>query len=107
MDAPDFIIVADDDGAPKSMVDVDRLQSDATRLMYQLAVTAGDDDATDRVAEKWVAAHDPEYFGYLAAAALSLMVRHILGPTLDVCATAGIDLRAGLMDAAKHAEDTL
>ena len=107
MKTPDFIIVADDDGTPKSMVDVDRLQTDATRLMYQLAVSAGDDDATDKVSERWVAAHDPDYFGYLAAATLSLLVRNVLAPTLDAAEAVGLHLRDGLRAAASQAESEL
>ena len=80
---PDDIVITDEVGRPKSMVDVAQLQSDATRLMYAMAVTAGDDAATDRVGEEWAGRYDPDYFGYLAAGALSLMTRCILGPVLE------------------------
>lgn len=102
---PPQILVTAEDGNVTSFIDVDKLQSDATRLMYQLAVTAGDDDATDEVSTEWVTAHDPEYFGYLAAAALSLMTRCILGPILEVTDAMGVNLRAGLQDSADNAEE--
>lgn len=106
-DLPDDIIVTDEDGNAKAFVNVDRLQSDATRLMYAMAVTAGDDDATDKVGADWATQHDPDYFGYLSAAALSLLTRNILAPVLDVAEARGVDLRAGLREAAAAAEETL
>lgn len=101
---PDQILVIDDSGQPKSMVDVDRLHADSVRLMYQMAVTAGDDDATDKVSTEWVGRLDPDYFGYVAAGALSLLVRNILGPVLEVTDRLGVDLRQGLRAAAENAE---
>lgn len=38
---------------------------------------------------------------------LSLLVRHVLGPTLDVTDQLGVDLRRGLRDAAANAEANL
>lgn len=104
---PDTAVIVDETGAPKSVIDIDQLQSDAIRLMYALAATAGDDDETDKVSNEWVSAHDPEYFGYLAAAALSLMVRNVLAPTLDAAAVVGLDLRPGLVDSARNSEQSL
>lgn len=96
------VIVADD-GMPIAHVDFDRLQSDAVRYMYEIACTAGDGVATDAVGAKWAMANSPDYFGYLCAAALSLMVRNILAPTLDVAAELGVDLRPGLKSACADA----
>ncbi|QSM00085.1 hypothetical protein SEA_CASHLINE_46 [Gordonia phage Cashline] len=104
---PDRALVVDETGALTSVVDIEQLQADATRLMYAFAATAGDDEETDRVATKWASEHDPEYFGYLAAAALSFMTRLILAPTLDAAEAAGLDLRIGLLQAARNAEHTL
>lgn len=104
---PEELMIVDSQGIPVSVVDVAKLQLEATRLMYQMAETAGDDDATDAVAAKWVKAHDPAYFGYLTSAALSLMTRHVLAPVLDVAAEMGVDLRAGLKQAAAETEATL
>lgn len=104
---PDKAMIIGSDGVPTGVVEIDKLQADATRLMYALAVTAGDDDATDNVAERWVSDHGPEYFGYLAAAALSLMTRHVLAPVLDAASAAGVDLRPGLVRAAGNAESEL
>ena len=104
---PQQILVTGSDGNVDSFIDVDQLQSDATRLMYQLAATAGDDEATDKVSNRWVTEHDPDYFGFLAAAALSLMTRCILGPILEVTDEMGVNLRDGLNNAANNAESTL
>lgn len=101
MPAEAFIVGAD--GLPIAHVDFDKLTTDATKLMYELAVTAGDDDATDAVARRWVSRLEPTYFGYVAAAALSLTVRNILGPTLDAAQAVGLDLRGGLKRATADA----
>jgi hypothetical protein len=93
---PAQAFIVDDNGMPIAHVDFDKLQCDATLYMCELAATAGDDDATDRVGAKWAALNSPDYFGYLSAAALSLMVRNILSPTLGVAAEIGVDLRPGL-----------
>lgn len=95
-DLPADVFVVGADGLPIAHIDVDKLTTDASRLMFELAATAGDDDATDRVGEKWVASHDPAYYGYLCAAALSLMTRNVLAPCLEAAAAVGLDLRAGL-----------
>ena len=50
----------------------------------------------DRVGAKWAGTNSPDYFGYLCAAALSLMVRNVLSPSLDVAAELGVDLRPAL-----------
>lgn len=96
MNIPPEAIIVDDNGVPIAHVDFDKLTSDATLLMYEMAATAGDDDATDAVGAKWAMSNDPHYFGYLCAAALSLTVRNILTPTLEVAAELGVDLRPGL-----------
>lgn len=95
-DMPTDAIIVGDDGLPIAHIDFDKLQSDATMYMYEIAASAGDDDATDRVGAKWAASNSGDYFGYLSAAALSLMVRNILAPTLDVAAELGVDLRPAL-----------
>lgn len=100
-----FIVAAD--GTPVGHVDFDKLTTDATLFMYALAETAGDDDATDKVAAEWVGRMEPTTYGYVAAGALSLLVRHILGPTLDACDAVGLELRKGLRAAAADARRDL
>jgi hypothetical protein len=103
------VMIIGDDGQPLSMLDIDRMQSDATILMYRLAAVAGDDAEVDRVAEEWLSSVGPDYAGYVSAAALSLTVRCILGPLLDVVdeALPHIDFRAKLAESRDHAERTL
>lgn len=96
IEMPSEAIIIGDDGLPIGHIDIDRLQADATCLMYEMAASAGDDTATDQVGAKWATTNEPDYFGYLSAAALSLMVRNILAPTLDVAKELGVDLRPGL-----------
>lgn len=100
---PSEAIIVDGDGLPIAHIDFDKLQADATLFMYEYAATAGDDEATDRVGAKWASSNDPDYFGYLCSAALSLLVRNILAPTLDVAAELGVDLRPGLKSACADA----
>lgn len=102
-DIPSEAIIVDNDGLPIAHVNFDKLQADATLLMYEMAASAGNDDATDQVGAKWAGRNDPDHFGYLCAAALSLMVRNILAPTLDVAAELGVDLRPGLRSACTDA----
>lgn len=84
---PPDVILVDDDGQPISHIDLVRLTADARQLAYEMAATAGDDDATTQVCAKW--ASDPDYFGYLCIRALLVMTRSILAPALE--AAAGID----------------
>ncbi|CAN5754497.1 hypothetical protein BH09ACT7_BH09ACT7_32460 [soil metagenome] len=107
MTIPSEAFIVGDDGLPIAHIDIDKLTSDATLLMYEMAATAGDDAATDQVAIKWAGSHDPNHFGYLCASALSLMTRHILAPTLDAAAAAGVDLRPGLKNASDDAHHDL
>ncbi|BBY42185.1 hypothetical protein [Mycolicibacterium celeriflavum] len=103
---PEAFIVGDN-GLPLGHINIDQLQADATLLMYEMAAAAGNDTATDQVSIKWASTHDPDYFGYLCAAALSLMTRHVLAPTLDVTAQLGTDLRPGLHQASDDAHRDL
>jgi hypothetical protein len=105
-DTPDPLpaeaFIVDDQGLPVAHVDLDQLTADAIALTYELAATAGDDPATDQVAERWAQRPD---FTYLCAAALTLMTKNILGPTLDACDAIGLNLRAGLARAADDAHN--
>jgi hypothetical protein len=77
---PASAFIVDNNGLPVAHIDLEQLTHDATLLTYELAATAGDDPATDQVAERWAQRPD---FTYLTAAALTLMTKNILGPTLD------------------------
>ncbi|MDO3647675.1 hypothetical protein [Nocardia mangyaensis] len=109
MNPDPLMMIVNEDGTPRGVVDRDRLESDSTRLMYQLAAAAGDDAETDRIACEWVERLDPDAFGYVAAGALSLMTRCILGPLLEVLdeALPHIKFRAKLAESRDHAEETL
>lgn len=106
---PSHLIIKDANGSPHSIVDVDRLQAGATRLMYQYAAAAGDDAELDRIGTEWAANNPPDYFGYVCAGALSLLVRNVLEPTLQVLDRAApqFDFRAKLVSARDNAEKTL
>lgn len=106
---PNHAMIVGEDGMPKSVVDIGKMQSDATRLMYQMAAAAGDDAELDRIGTEWAMSHDPDYFGYIAAGALSLLVRNILEPTLQVIdeVLPHIGLRAKITESRDNAEETL
>ncbi|MEU2035157.1 hypothetical protein [Nocardia amamiensis] len=108
---PDRIMIVGEDGLPRSVVDLASMQAHATRLMYQMSAAAGDNDALDRIGTEWAGALDPDFFGYVAAGALSLMARNVLAPLLEVLDTLspslGADLRAKLIESRDHAEQTL
>jgi hypothetical protein len=106
---PDHVMVIGDKGEPSAVIDMTRLQSDATILMYRLAAVAGDDDAVDSEAETWLSSVSPDYAGYVSASALSLTVRCILAPLLEVLdrAVPGHDFRRALAEARDHAIRTL
>lgn len=106
---PDQILVTDDDGSPLSIIDVDKMQSDSTRLMYEMAASAGDDAATDAIGIAWAAALHPDQMGYVSAGALSLLTRNVLAPLLDVLdeVMPKAQFRAKLAEARDNAEATL
>ncbi|KXO99674.1 Uncharacterised protein (plasmid) [Tsukamurella tyrosinosolvens] len=104
---PAEAFIVDEQGMPIGHMDIDKIQSDAVLFMYDIASTAGNDAETDRVSAEWVGKVGPQSFGYVAAGALSMLVRHILGPTLDTCELAGIHLRDGLRAARDDAHRDL
>lgn len=106
---PDHFMIVNEDGSPRGMVKRDLVLSDAVRLMYALGATAGDDAETDRVAAESLARIGVESFGYVAAAALTMTVKNVVGPLLEVLAEVapGVDFRAKLSEVRDHAERTV
>ena len=108
-DTPPKFMVVGDDGVPRGIVELADLQSDATRLMYEMAAAAGNDAELDRIGFEWSARLDPDAMGYVSAGALSLMTRNILAPLLDVLdeVMPKAGFRAKLAESRDHAERTL
>ncbi|HEY9416623.1 MAG TPA: hypothetical protein VIQ30_17845 [Pseudonocardia sp.] len=108
-DTPPRFMVVGDDGVPRGIVELADLQSDATRLMYEMAAAAGNDAELDRIGFEWSARLDPDAMGYVSAGALSLMTRNILAPLLDVLdeVMPKAGFRAKLAESRDHAERTL
>lgn len=110
-DNPNRYMVMGADGLPRAVVDLAQVQSHATRLMYQMAAAADDDDRLDRIGIEWADALDPDFFGYVAAGALSLTARNVLRPLLEVLDTLapelGVSLRDKLRESRDFAEQTL
>lgn len=79
---PDRVIVVGADGLPDASLDVGRLQSDAVRLAYALAVTADNPDAGTLA--RWRSEYGVDYHGFVCAAASTITVEHVLAPALDV-----------------------
>ncbi|MGW6034701.1 hypothetical protein ACWFOS_13640 [Gordonia terrae] len=105
---PAHIIIADADGTPGAIIDVDQLEKDALKFMFELCATAGDDPATDKVWEKWVTTREPDEFGYLTAAVLPMMLSNVLAPALDVAKEiTGRDFRDKLRELSKEAGEAL
>lgn len=107
---PAEAIIIGDDGLPIAHIDFDQLDIDATLLSYDMAHAAAQPDpdhATRQIAIDYAARHNPDYLGYISARALGLTARNILAPTLDVAASLGVDLRAGLARARTDAQRDL
>lgn len=106
---PSHAMIINSDGTPRGVADVDRIQSDATILMYQYAAAAGNDSAVDAVGVEWVECLDSDSMGYTAAAALSLITRCVLAPILDVLDEVApqFDFRAKLAEGRDNAIETL
>lgn len=105
---PNYMLVGDD-GTPAGFIDLDQIQIDATKLMYRQAAVAGDDDAVDRVVREFMAGRSADEIGYVTAAALSLMTRHVVAPMLEVMKAVlpQFAFRSKLAEARDHAEETL
>ncbi|MBY3989141.1 hypothetical protein HQO84_16730 [Rhodococcus fascians] len=106
---PSHAMIVNDDGTPRGVADIDRIQSDATLLMYDMAAAAGDDDAVDAVAIEWTQKLDPDSMGYTSATALSLLARNILGPVLEVLDQLAphLDFRGKLVESRDQAREAL
>ncbi|MBY6708480.1 hypothetical protein HQ308_16895 [Rhodococcus sp. BP-241] len=107
-DDADYMLVGEN-GVPTGFVDLDQITIDATVLMYQQAAVAGDDDAVDGVVHEFMAGRSADEIGYITAAALSLMTRHIVAPLLDVADQAApqFNFRAKLVEAWDNAIEAL
>lgn len=92
----DVYIVVDDDGSPIGMFDKDQIDTDAVKFAFELAAACADEHEVDRVVTKTIDKVGVDGFGYVAAAALSIMTKEILAPTLVVTDKVGIDLRTML-----------
>ncbi|WP_328410338.1 hypothetical protein [Nocardia sp. NBC_00403] len=97
------------DGAPLGVVDLTEIQCRSTILMYQLAAVAGDNKELNRLVAAWLESVDADNAGLISATTLSLMVRNVVAPLLDVLATVApeIDLRAKLRESRDYAQATL
>ena len=93
-------LLTDDGGAPLGMVDMDAVQEQAARLMYELATQSSNTEACNRITAAHLAEAGTAMFGYVAASALRSMTEHILEPALQVCETAGVDVRRFLSEQA-------
>lgn len=89
-------------------VDVEKLQEDATLLMWAFANAAGDDAKVDAVSVEWLNRIGPDDFGLVAAGALALTARHITGPFLEFAERQGwADLRGFIREGFANALVTL
>ncbi|WML64759.1 hypothetical protein [Rhodococcus sp. AH-ZY2] len=106
---PSHAMIVDDDGQPRSVVDIDRMQSDSIELAYEMAMHCGDEDALDAISSKWLDRVGVEGFGYVTAGALRMMTHFILDPTLQTVDQLAPQLRFRdkLVDAYRNSKATL
>lgn len=106
-------LVTDDNGTPTGFLDHDQITSHATRLAHDVAETSHDPALLNDIMAAHLTEAGASAFGYVASAALRILVEHILNPVLDVTDALhqhghlAHDLRAGLADAARNARETL
>ncbi|SJN39414.1 hypothetical protein [Luteococcus japonicus] len=95
------VFIVDDDGMPIAGVDPEAIAAAGVRLAFDLAANCDDPEALDRITGQYLDQYGAAAFGYLAASALSIVVREVLAPTLQVTDAVGVDLRGGLRAAAR------
>lgn len=98
-------LVTDENGIPVSFFDKDQIDTDGVRFAFELAAACADENAVDQVVTKTIDRVGVDGFGYIAAAALSIMTKEILAPTLQVTDAVGVDLRTMLGKLAAGAEE--
>lgn len=110
---PTTYLVSDEDGEPLGVFDIDQVQAQATRLAFDMAEACGDRAKLEAVTARHLTEAGTSGFGYVAAAALSILARQVLDPVLQVTDALhagghlGHDMRAGLADAARNARESL
>lgn len=96
----DVYMVVDDDGSPIGLFDKDMIDTDGVRFAFELAAACADESVVDQVVSETITRVGVDGFGYVATAALGIMTKQILAPTLQVTDAVGIDLRTMLADLA-------
>lgn len=104
MSTDEVYLVVDDDGSPIAMFDKGQIDSDGVKFAFALAAVCADEDAVDEVVAETLTRVGVDGFGYVAAAALSILVKEVLAPTLVVTDKVGIDLRTMLRSIADGGE---
>jgi hypothetical protein len=96
-DSASTFILTDEDGSVLDVSDVDKITMEGMQLAYALAAVCDDKDRMDDLAAAVLARVGPVGFGYVAAAALTVMAEQLLSPVYTVAqAATGHDFRAGV-----------
>lgn len=105
---PAHAMLIDDNGEPIGVMDLDRMQSDAIELAYEMAMYCDDETTLDTISEKWLNRVGVDAFGYVAAGALRMMTHYILDPTLQTVDKLAPQLRFRdkLVDAYRNSKET-
>ena len=94
-DGPRMHMLFGPDGMPSGMLNVDRITDAGTRLAFGLTAVSEDPAAVDVIIRMALERYGADEFAYVAASALSVVVRHVVAPCAEpVLAAAGRDIRA-------------
>jgi hypothetical protein len=96
--------VIDSSGMPTGSVDLDAIMTAGAKLAFDLAGNSGDHDKIIQISSQTLAEHGPAAFGFVAAAALQIVVEEILDPVLAVTDALGTNLRPGITAVAEGRE---
>jgi hypothetical protein len=89
-------LLTDGQGAPLGTVDLDGINARGDRLAYALAAVSDQPARIEEVMAALVAEVGPRETGYVAAAALGIVVQDILEPLVQIAEEVGVPIREKL-----------
>jgi len=98
-DAPDTILIVDENGLPVGAMDAKQIQDDGLNLALTLAAHCGDEARTEQILSEHLMRHGTQGIGYVLTAAIKHMTNDILAGAFDV-----MEVATGAQPRAKMAE---